>query len=309
MMDRRAFIIGLAGALAAPVLVQAQEVAKKWRIGVLSGHPTSNALWRAFQDSLHQLGYIKGRCATELVATGVDILVVGGANVQAQAAKNATSTIPIVMLGPVQVVETGLVKSLVRPGGNITGQTWDVSTEEAGKRLQLFKQLVPTLSRLANIWDPSQPGVSAYWPDLERSARALGIKAESVPVTDASELGSALAKLARDRPGGVFPWGGPKYFALRQTICDWALKAAIPTLTLAEQYVEAGCLMSYAPNLMHLYRGMAGYVDKILRGANPAELPIARPTKFTLAINARTARSLGLTIPTSLLLSADQVIE
>ena len=130
-----------------------------------------------------------------------------------------------------------------------------------------------------------------------------------MPVTDATELGRALAKLAQDRPGGVFPWGGPKYFALRQTICDWALKASIPTLTLSEQYVEAGCLMSYAPNLVHLYRGMAPYVDKILRGAKPAELPIARPTKFTLAINVKTARRLGVTIPTPLLLSADQAIE
>jgi putative ABC transport system substrate-binding protein len=168
---------------------------------------------------------------------------------------------------------------------------------------------VPRLSRLANLWDPTQPGVAAYWPDVRQNAKALGMSVDSVPASDTPGLERALAKLTQDRPGGLFVWGGPKYFVNRQAICEWAVKVAIPTLALAEQYVEAGCLMSYAPNLMHLQRGVAEYVDKILRGGKPAELPVSRPSKFELVINARTARSLGLTIPPSLLLRADRVVE
>jgi putative ABC transport system substrate-binding protein len=151
--------------------------------------------------------------------------------------------------------------------------------------------------------------VAAYWPDVRQNAKALGVGVDSVPASDTPGLERALAKLAQDRPGGLFVWGGPKYFVNRQTICEWAAKVEIPTLALAEQYVEAGCLMSYAPNLMHLQRGAAEYVDKILRGAKAAELPVSRPSQFELVINARTARSLGLTIPPSLLLRADKVVE
>jgi putative ABC transport system substrate-binding protein len=329
MMDRRRFLLAsLAGALAVPRRVQAQQAARIWRIGVLTQTSRSHALWIAFEDALRELGYAEGRnivlryqinrpddhlhvsaSARDLVAAGVDVIVAGGANIQAPALKDATTTIPIVMLGPVQVVETGLVESLARPGGNITGQTWDVSTEEAGKRLELFKQLVPKLSRLANLWDPSQPGTAAYWPDVRRSANALGMTAEAVPVTDTSELEGVFARLERDRPGGLFIWGGPKYALRREEICEWALKAKIPTLGLSEQYVDAGCLLSYAPNLTQMYRGVATYVDKILRGAKPAELPIGRPTKFTLAINVKTAHKLGLAVPAPLRLIADHVIE
>jgi ABC-type uncharacterized transport system substrate-binding protein len=211
------------------------------------------------------------------------------------------------MASPAQVVETGLVKSLARPGTNVTGLTWDVSTTEATKRLELFKQLIPNLSRLSNLWG-NTPEAAAYWPDVRAGAKALGISVESLPVSDTTELERTLRQLVRDRPSALFVWGSPLYYSHRRRICQWALEASLPTLALAEQYVEAGCLMSYAPSLTDLFREAAGYVDKILKGARAEDLPLSRPSKFAFLINATAAQALGLTIPPSLLLRADQVI-
>jgi len=304
----------------------AQQPVKVWRIGVVTSSAPPGPLWLAFQEALRDLGYTEGKnivlnyqvrrlgddghaAARELVAEGVDVIVVGGANAQVLAAKAATTTVPIVMIGAFQVVETGLVVSLTRPGTNVTGMTWDTTMEEAGKRLELFKRLVPNVSRLSNLWDSSQPGMAAYWPVVRRSAEPLGIRVDSVPVTDTASLEDGLAKLTKNLPSALFVWGGPVNLVHRQRICEWALNARLPTLAQAEQYAEAGCLMSYAPNLTQLFREAAGYVDKILRGAKPSDLPVAQPSKFSFVLNAKTARTLGLTIPASLLLSADQVIE
>jgi putative ABC transport system substrate-binding protein len=213
------------------------------------------------------------------------------------------------MTGGVQVVETGLVNSLARPGTNVTGVTWDVSTEEVGKRLELFKDLVPSISHMVILWDPSQPGVAAYWPDVRLSAKALGVTIDAVPASDKQTLERALARMAQDRPGALFVWTAPIFFIHQRPICEWAVKTSVPTLVLSRQYVEAGCLMSYGPSVTGIYREAARYVDKILRGAKAAELPVSRPSKFELVINARTARSLSLAIPPSLLLRADYVIE
>ena len=208
-----------------------------------------------------------------------------------------------------RVVEMGLVKSLARPGTNITGSTWDVTTEEATKRLQLLKELIPNMSRLANVWNPQDPGTADYWPDVRTGARALGLAVDSVPVSDTAELERALGNLARDRPSAVFFWGGTVQYLNQRKICDWAIVARMATLVLISGAVERGCLMNYAPSSIELYRNAAEYVDKIFRGARADELPISRPLKFILTINLKTAKALGLNIPPSLLLRADHVIE
>ena len=211
-MDRRRFLVtSLAGALAVRRASEAQQTGKTPRIGVLTGLLPSHSYWVAFRDALRELGYVEGRnivfkyqvyrledhdhartSAIDLVAAGVDVIVPGHANVAVLAAKNATTTIPIVMAGAIQVVETGFVQSFARPGTNVTGLTWDVSTTEGTKRLELFKRLVLSLSRLANVWDPKDPGTAAFWPDFRSGAKALGITVDSVPVSDKPGLERAL---------------------------------------------------------------------------------------------------------------------
>ena len=323
MLTRRVVLIGSVATIAVPRAAWAQGSGKAWRIGVLAGVPSTDAHWVAFRDRLRDLGYVDGKniaithvvyrtddahmlkSARELVSLGVDVIVTRAIS----AAKRATETIPIVMTEGLRVVEMGLVKSLARPGTNVTGSTWDVTTEEATKRLQLLKELIPNMSRLANVWNPRDPGTADYWPDVRTGAKALGLAVDSVPVSDAAELERALGNLARDRPSAVFFWGGTVQYLNQRKICDWAIGARMPTLVLLSGAVERGCLMNYAPSSIELYRKAAEYVDKIFRGARADELPISRPSKFILAINLKTAKALGLTIPPSLLLRADQVLE
>jgi putative tryptophan/tyrosine transport system substrate-binding protein len=213
------------------------------------------------------------------------------------------------MGGALLPVETGLVQSLARPGTNVTGTTWDVSTTEAAKRLELFKQLVPSVSRMAHVWDPKDPGTAAYWPDVRSASKALGMTADSVPVSDNPGLERAFAQLTKTRPSAVFFWSGPFQSANKERIFEWVRKSALPTVSLAPDWVEGGFLMAYAPSMTEIWRQAAGYVDKILRGAKPEDLAVSRPSKFVLTINAKTARALSLTIPPSLLIRADRIIE
>jgi putative ABC transport system substrate-binding protein len=324
-VDRRRFLsTSFAGVLAAPLGVAAQQTAKVHRIGYLGFVPTPDE--DAFRDGLRELGYVEGKnvvieyrwaqpdperfpiLAAELVAAGVDVIVTPS-SVAIIAAKKATTTIPIVGLIVLEPVEMGIVKSLARPGGNVTGLTWEVGTEQVGKKLAIFKQLVPTASRMAAIWNPTLPGLARYWTPFQAAATSLGIAVNSVEYSRAEDLDHALVTILKDRPDAIFFWGDPLAIPRRQTLCEFALKNRLPTLGPARYFTDAGCLISYAPSRLDQFRRAPLYVDKILKGAKPADLPMEQPTKFELIINGRTAKALGLTIPPSLLLMADQVLE
>jgi putative ABC transport system substrate-binding protein len=316
--------------LAAPLAAEAQQGERVWRIGILSWTPAASGdpAREAFLDALRERGYVEGKnlvlerrfaspdpgrypaLAAELVAARVDVIVAGG-NAAILAAKSVTTTIPIVMPWVFAPVETGIVASLARPGGNVTGLTWEEGTDQGGKKLQLFKQLVPTVSRMAVVSSLTVPGLDQYWPPFRTTAKALGIEVYLVEFSRAEHLDRALATILSDRPSAVFFPDGEKVWARRQAICDFALKNRFPMLAPHEMWTEAGCLLSYTPDmpLPDRFRRTAIYVDKILKGAKPADLPIEQPTKYKLVINGKTANALGLTIPQSLLLRADQIIE
>jgi putative tryptophan/tyrosine transport system substrate-binding protein len=325
-MKRRRFVLAsLAGAVAAPLGVTAQQTAKVYRIGYLGFAPSAPDD-DTFRTSLRELGYVEGKnlvieyrwaqpdparfpaLAADLVAAGVDVIVTPFM-AAIVAAKKATTTIPIVGLIVLEPVETGIVKSLARPGGNVTGLTWEVGTDQVGKKLEIFKQLVPTASRMAAIWNPTLPGLARYWTPFETTATSLGMAVSSVEYSSVQDLDRALGTILKSRPNAIFFWGDPLAIARRQALCEFALENRLPTLGPGRYFTEAGCLISYAPSRLEQFRRAPLYVDKILRGARPADLPMEQPTKFELIINGRTAKTLGLTIPPSLLGRADQVIE
>ena len=324
-MNRRRFLLtSLAGALAAPLAVEAQHAGRK--IGVLSMLAGPSSAWPAFRERLRELGWIEGQnieieyrfaagnlekfapFANELVKRRVDVILASD-NQATSAAMAATTDIPIVMSTSLDPVGSGLVRSLAKPGGNVTGLTWDAGLEIAGKRLELLKQISPGLSRVVNLWDPRDPGLARYWPSLQLTAKANSVIAVSAEVRSVGELQPALAD-ARDQRAGILIWGGPLLNTQSKAICDFALAHRLPTMaTFNDQVFKDGCLIGYAPTLEDLLRRAATYVDRLLRGARAADLPIEQPTKFELVINLKTAKALGLTIPPSLLLRADQVIE
>jgi ABC-type uncharacterized transport system substrate-binding protein len=308
---------------------EGQQGAKLYRIGYL-GTTKAPHLLTALIDGLRALGYVEGRDfviefrwaegkperfpshATELVAAGVDVIIAAGGNQAVLAAKAATREIPIVTPWVVDPVGTGLISSLARPGGNVTGLTYDVTFEQAGKRLEIFRELVPTTTRLANLWNPTVEANAGYWPAVRAGAQALGISVYSIELTRPErpeERERAFASILRERPSGVFVWSDSLLYPHRRAICEMALKHRLPTLTALSEYVEAGCLVSYAVNNSELFRRAAYYVAKVLQGTKPGDLPIERPSKLELVINLKTAKALGLTIPPSLLARADQVIE
>ena len=225
-----------------------------------------------------------------------------------RAAKNATKTIPIVMAGPgSDPVEAGLVESLARPGGNVTGIT-NLARELGGKRLELLKEAVPKLARVAVLYDPANPGsVLEVKEDLPAAARALGLTIRSWEVRDADGFERVFAALNKQRPDGLYvPSAGPLMRANKKRIVGFALKSRLPSMYVNREYVDAGGLMSYGADLADGYRRVAYYVDKILKGAKPADLPVEQPTKFELVINLKTAKQIGLTIPPEVLARADQ---
>jgi putative ABC transport system substrate-binding protein len=244
---------------------------------------------------------------TELVAANVDILVTAGSPA-ALAAKQVTSSIPIVTATGPDPVELGLAASLARPGGNVTGVT-SISSELSAKRLELLKELIPRVSRVAALWDPGANRGSAL-RGTEVAARSLGIALQSVAVrSDPRDYDTAFVAMKRDGAGAVIVVGSAAFFASRQRIADLALTHRLPSAVASKEYVEAGGLISYGAATPDQFRRAAVFVDKILKGAKPADLPFEQPTKFELIINLKTAKALGLTIPPSLLRRADQVIE
>ena len=329
MMDRRAFLGALAsGLLAAPLAAEGQPAVKVPRIGYLALNPAANPhLHEAFRQGLRDLGYVEGHnvviesrdaegklerlpaLAAELVALKVDVLV-AQPTVSALAAKQATGTIPIVF--PVaEPVTSGLVTSLARPGGNVTGLSV-LAPEMAGKSLELLKQAIPGVSRVAGLWQPGalpERTTKDMRKEAEVAARALGVRLQFVEARGPDDFDRAFSEMTRARPGALTVLGGSMLFSERRRLVDLVAKNRLPAMYPWREGVEAGGLMAYGPDLADLFRRAATYVDKILKGAKPGDLPVEQPTKFELVINLKTAKALGLTIPQSLLQRADQVIE
>jgi len=322
MMNRRTFIGACAGSLViARSDADAQPAVRVYRVGFLTyATPEQSALLLGeFTQGMRELGYIDGLnivieprygdgtfnrlpdLAAGMVRSRVDVIVTGS-NPVAAAAKSATTTIPIVMVGTLDPVGFGLVANLARPGGNVTGLCVDASAEMSGKILTLLTEIVPGLSRVGVL---RQVGYGES--QLEAAAQRLNVELFVVDVRTNDELESAFAAMARKRVGGVIVRGS-LFFVRRQQVADLALKHRLPAIHGLKEYAQAGLLMSYGANLADLYRRAAGYVDRIVKGAKPGELPVEQPTKFELVINLKTAKALGLTIPQALLLRADQVI-
>ena len=331
-MDRRTFVGTLAGGLlAGPLAAGAQPVGRMWRIGYLSLVSEKLVQYRpwvaAFRDGLRRLGYVEGEnvtidqryaagqverlpaLAAELVRLRADVLVAAPAG-SALAAKKVTSTIPIVFMGEPDPVGTGLVASLARPGGNATGLA-DAHTELLPKRLELLKLLVPALSRVGVLWNPSNASTAPQLKAVQTAGPALGLTIVPVEVKGPGhdDLDRAFEAIGRDRLGGLLVVGDPVLGNRRARIAELAIAHRLPTSGTHRGWAEGGLLMSYGTDFVELFRHGAVLVDKILKGAKPANLPVEEPTKFELVINLTTARKLDLTIPPSLLQRADQVIE
>ena len=327
-MDRRAFLGTLTGGLlVSPLAVKAQP-GRVYRIGYLStGSATASPRAReAFQQGLRELGWIEGEnmlieyrfadgrfdrlpdLAAELVRLRVDVITAAPAPATV-AAKNATATIPIVMMGVADPIGQGLVASLARPDRNITGLSYGVGSSIFGKDLALLKEAVPKVRRVAVLSNPASPSYSVTMAEVKRAARSLGLQLQLLEARGPEGFDGAFATMARERVGALLVLQDPAFIPHRARLVDLAAKNRLPSIFTQREDAEAGGLMSYGPSLSDLWRRAATFVDKILKGAKPGDLPIEQPTKFELVINLKTAKALGLTLPPSLLARADQVIE
>ena len=324
-------LVVLVALAACGAVAESQQSKKVPRIGYLSAQEpaTDSARSDAIRLALRELGYVEGQniaieyryaegkldrfpeLAAELVRLKVDLIVVAAAETAIRAAKNATKTIPIVMLGQgADPVEAGLIESLARPGGNVTGLT-NLTRKLGGKRLELLKEAVPKLARVAVLYDPGIPGTTReVKEDLPVAARALRLTVRSWEVRAADDFEKVFTALNKERPDGLYvPGGGQLMFANANRIAGLALKSRLPSMYGRREAVEAGGLMSYNADLADIYRRVAYFVDRILKGAKPADLPVEQPTKFELVINLKTAKQIGLTIPPNVLARADKVIK
>jgi len=327
-MDRRAFLAALACSPGlAPRSVRAQSAARVFRIGYLqTATPDEQApLTRAFEDGLREHGYVDGRnvvierrfawgaqerlpaLADELVRLNVDVIVTGGNPVIA-AVKRATTTIPVVMGTSRDPVASGFVASLARPGGNITGLSGDPSSDVQAKRLELLKAAVPGLTRVAVLWNPPTPGADAYRRTVEGAAAALGMRVHVVAALGRDQFAGAFAAMVRERAEGLVVLPEPVFFTARAQIVELAATHRLPAVYHAREVVDIGGLMSYGVSLTYQFHRAAWYVDRILKGAKPGDLAVEQATQLELAINARTAGTLGLVLAPSLLQRADVVI-
>ncbi len=312
--------------LTAPLAADAQLAGKVWRIGVLRPGLPSDPMVSAFREGLRELGYIEGRnilieeryaqgkldrlpdLAAELVALKVDVIVTG-TEIAIRAAAHATSSIPIVFGATGDPVSAGLVASFARPGGNITGGSM-LAPELSAKRLQILKEAIPHVRRsVAVMWNPGYPGMERRFSEVEVAATKIGVSVRSLQVREPNDFESVFATIRRERPDALLLLADPLTGENRRRIVDFAAAMRMPAIYESRDYVDAGGLMSYGPNFLAMYRRAALYVDKILRGAKPADLPVEQPTKFELVINLKTAKALGLTIPQSVLIRADEVIQ
>jgi len=325
-VERRAFLVGTGAVLlAAPLAAEAQEqkAGKVYRIGFLRAGQPPKPWVEAFQQGLRERGYVDGqnvvlefrftdgsfdqlpRLAEELGRLKVDVILASGAP-PALAAKKATTSVPIVFVGVFDPVELGLIPSLGRPGGNITG-LGSTSADLAGKRLELLRELVPKLRRVAVLSNPSNPSNPIQLKGAEVAARTLGLQLQPAPVQSPSDFDAAF-KAARGA-NGLLLLDSPLFITHRARLAGLAATGRLPAISGLRDFVEVGGLMSYGQDFPDSYRRAATYVDKILKGAKPADLPVEQPTRFELVINLKTAKALGLTIPPSLLGRADLTIE
>ncbi len=316
--------------LATPLAAEAQQATKVPRVGFLSGislsDPQLQLYLGAFRQRLHELGYVEGQSieihyrsaegkyqwlpdlAAELVRLKVDVIVASGGAPVVQAAQHATTTIPIVMTSVGDPVAAGLVASLARPGGNITGLAI-MSPELVGKHLELLREVVPKISRVAVLWNPANPGNASQLREAAVAALALGVWLQPLEARAPAAIDRAFTAMTKERVGALLVLADSMLIAHRERIADLAAKSRLPAVYGNRLHVEAGGLMAYGANFLDISRRVGSYVDRILKGAKPADLPVEQPTKFELVINMKTAKALGLTIPRSLLLRADQVIE
>jgi len=326
-MNRRTFLCEFIGVVfAAPLVADAQQPARVYRVGVLHLTPDP-LLMEAFRNGLRELGYIEGQhiaildrlagegkvdrlreLADELVRLKVDVIVTGGA-LTTYAAKQATSSIPIVMAADDNPVEDGFIVSLSRPGGNITGLT-TLARELNGKRLALLKETVPGISRVAVLSNPANHSSGPGLTRIRDAARSEDLQLAVINVRGPEEFESAFVAIAKAHVQGlILAHQDPIFHVHAERLVSLALKNRLPGVFYLKEFADQGGLMSYAPNYLELFRRAAVYVDKILKGAKPDDLPVEQPTAFELVINLRTAKALGITIPQSLLMRADEVIQ
>jgi len=309
--------------LVAPLVADAQPAGKVFRIGVLAA--TSWPPFDSFRQGLHELGYVEGRnlvveyrwsdgrqerfpgLAAELVRLNADVIVTWGHAV-AMAAKNATRTVPIVMAASADAVGAGLVSSLARPGGNVTGLSAH-NPELEGKRLELLKELLPRITRVALLGRTDNRLYPVFLAEARSSARRLGLRLQPVEVLHETDLPGAFARMTKERADALVVAPDTVAVVWRAQIAALATKRRLPAIYLHTEHVHAGGLMAYGPNYHDLFRRAASYVDKVLKGARPADLPVEQAAKFELVINLKAAKALGVVIPRSLLLRVDQVIE
>ena len=327
-LDRRIFLGALAGGvLAVPLAAEAQQAGKVYQIGYLSAAGSSNPrILEAFRQGLRELGWVEGQnivieyrwaeghldrlpgLAAELVRLKVD-LIVASPTPGAMAAKNATGTVPIVAVSLTHPVELGLVASLARPGGNVTGVSYSVGADIFGKDLELLKEVVPRVRRVAVLSNPDSPARPLTMRNIKDAARSLSLHLQLLEARGPEGFDGAFAAMAKERVGALLVVQDPAFIPHRARLVDLAATNRLPSIFTQREDAEAGGLMSYGPSLSDLYRRAGSYVHKILKGAKPGDLAVEQPTKFELIINLRTAKALGLTIPPSLLQRADQVIE
>ena len=326
-MNRRAFVVGLGVILAMPLVADAQQAGKVWRIGVLdTTSPSLNTTnLDAFRQGLRELGYVEGQSfvieyrwaegrperfpslASELVRLKVDLIVTRGTPA-VLAAKKATGSIPIVMATSADPAGFGVVSGLARPGANVTGLS-TIAIELAGKRVELLKEAIPRIARIALLANMSSPASAHQWRQIEGAARSLGLEPQLLDVRAPADFARAFDTAIKQRADAIIVANDTLTQNNFKRIVDLSAKHRRPSIFASREFVDAGGLMAYGPGFKDLYRRAATYVDKILKGAKPADLPVEQPTKFELVINLKTAKALGLTIPPSLLARADQVIE
>jgi putative tryptophan/tyrosine transport system substrate-binding protein len=327
-MDRRKVVLAVGGSvLVAPFVSLAQKAAKVWRIGSLtnSAVPPDGSAPEPFRQAMVALGYVEGKnvtytarganakserlpgLAAELVALDVDVLLTTGGPAAA-AAKAATSTIPIVVVAPGDAVATGLIASLGHPGGNVTGMS-DPAAELSAKRLELLKEAVPSATKVAVLWNAGDRAMTLRYQEIEKAALVLHVTIRPLGVREPDDINDALSTMTRDRPDALLLVTDALTILNRKRIIEFAASQRIPAMYEFGFLVRDGGLMSYGPNLEDMFRRAATYVDRILGGAKPRDLPVELPTRYYLEVNLKTAKDLGLTIPQGLLLRADEVIE
>ena len=327
-IHRRLFIVVGVGALAMPAASFAQQqTGKLFRIGLLSPFsPSATASWhQAFRLGLRDLGWIEGQnisivyryadgrndrlpeLAADLVHQKVDVIV-AALVIDAVAAKEATSTIPIVVASAGDPVALKVVESEARPGGNVTGLS-QTSIELVGKRLELLSEVVPNLSRVAVLWDPQNPVSMLNWKEIQIPAQQLGVQLHSLEVSTINNFDKAFEDATKARAGALVVMPAPLFAGNFKRIADLAAKARLPSIFQFSEFADAGGLLAYGPDRSDMFRRAATYVDRILKGAKPGDLPMERPTKFELVLNMRTAKTLRITVPSAILLRVTRVIE